>query len=83
LKDADEEIECEQGNLFVFDSIKWYTDEPSITKFLNELNALGSENYLLVEVCSEYPNLDYVGEGSWNDNPFDLNYQISAVLAYS
>jgi hypothetical protein len=66
----DEIKEKEEGSLFIYESIKWYTDEQDIQKITTYLHGIGDENYRLIEVGSEYPD---TGDdlGSW-DNPFNL-----------
>lgn len=68
------------GRLFIFESIKWYTDNEEIAKVLKFLRA-DPESYILVEACSDYPSEDE-REGEWDDNPWELRSNVTVALSY-
>ena len=68
------------GRLFIFESVKWYTNEDPIAKVLKFLRE-DPESYLAVEACSEYPSAEEQ-EGGWVDNPWQLRRNITVTLRY-
>jgi len=83
LDNADDELVRDgEGVLFVWSSIKWYTDNDDISALLKALEKLDAEEFLLIEACSEYPDSGMV-RGEWVDNPFDLEARTTVELHYS
>jgi len=81
LKGSDKKVRMKEvGRLFIFEGIKWYTDNEEIAKVLKFLRA-DSESYILVEACSDYPSED-AREGGWDDNPWELRSNITIALRY-
>lgn len=71
-----------EGMLYVFTDIKWYiaTDE-NIRALYDWLRGERPDNFLVVEACSEDPQLDD-GYGQWQDNPWNVYREIVVRLSY-
>lgn len=81
LKGCDKTVKMKGvGRLFIFESVKWYTDEDPIAKVLKFLRK-DHEGYRVVEACSEHPSEDNY-EGGWDENPWDLRNNITVTLRY-
>ena len=74
----------EVGTLFIVEDINWNTVVPgelghTVTA---ALNAIGEDNYLLVDACHDYPTSDEGDKGEWHDNPWWLSKCVSVELTY-
>ena len=70
------------GVSFMFDYIKWYTDQyPEIVQLYKELSDLEcDEDYLIIDACSEYPENDENDRGCWYENPWNYHKSVSVTI---
>lgn len=81
LKGSDKKVRMKEvGRLFIFEGIKWETDDGVIAKVLKFLRK-DPDSYYVVEACSDSPSADYA-EGGWDDNPWELRCNITIALRY-
>jgi len=80
---GDFENRTEEGLLFQALDIKWYyTCYSDITELYSDLSKADEEEYKLLTACNEYPD-DIDGDlGYWDDNPWDINKQVSVSLEW-
>jgi len=78
---ADEKHECDEGTLFIMESVKWSDLDPDVTRLMMELKPYEAK-YLLVDACMDYPSSDENDSGGWDDNPWRLGKFISVNLTY-
>lgn len=72
----------EEGKLYYFTDIKWYTSESDVGTLIEYLEECGDENYKTVEACGEYPDSTEGDAGSWNDNPFGARKAVSVCIEF-
>ncbi len=86
LSDADDTYKHSDGTMYHFEDIKWYDTDEEIKGFLAELKEKdpGGENYLIIEACHEYPDLEGAGStGGWADNPWGIRLNVSVSIAFN
>ena len=82
LTDSDEQHKSEEGQLIIFHDVKWYASvDPQIILLYASLENLQVDDYLIVEACSECPDVDG-GEGNWIDNPWNMRYATNVFVSY-
>jgi len=78
----DTKYEEEEGYLFIGESVKWDTYyHKELYKFMEELNRIDSDSFLLIEACSEYPQSG-VDLGTWGNNPWRISKQVTSSLYF-
>jgi hypothetical protein len=83
LDDADAKYKQDEGTLYVFADVKWYEGgNEEVQEFIKFLETLPSEDYRLVEACSQYPGSGS-DRGEWLDNPWRLRIRVSESLSFS
>jgi len=73
--------ECDGHALYVIDKVGWDEFYSSVSKFLKHIRSFPRSKYKIVEACFDYPSFDG-DEGSFDDNPFNLQKQIFVELCY-
>ena len=80
---GDFENRTEEGLLFQAHDIKWYyTCYSDITELYSDLSKADEEEYKLLTACNEYPDDRDADIGYWDDNPWDINKQVSVTLEW-
>lgn len=76
-------IESAEGAMYLFESIKWYrTLDEEITKLYETLDEANEEDFLVIDVCHDYPSSNDGDVGCWYDNPWDVHRVVSARLVF-
>ena len=76
--------EDDAGRLLVTQDVKWYSHNyEDIIAFMRHLNDdHDAEDWLLLQACHDYPESTEGDDGSWYDNPFDFNKNVSVELVW-
>ena len=80
-----ERIFCHpEGVMYVFEDVKWYTDDKEISalyKWLEDEDGDG-ENFLIVGACHDYPESSDGDSGEWQENPWGVYRCVAVSLEY-
>lgn len=83
LEKAFEQYTHEEGVFFHATCLKWYCfDGGGIEKLYNELGELDGADFMLIEGCHDYPDLDEGSVGEWDDNPWGAYKAISVSIDF-
>ena len=72
-----------EGELFIFEHVKWGNGHPNVDALYEILRGYSDEDYLVVEACSEYPSEESEYDaGGWLDNPWRLRKELIVRVLY-
>jgi hypothetical protein len=82
---GDFENRTEEGLLFQANDVKWYHNcYADLMQLYTDLSMdpADDEDFLLLTACNEYPDDRDADIGCWDDNPWDINKQVSVTLEW-
>lgn len=81
--DSNSRSDCTEGSFFLFTDIKWYwQSDKDIKKLYEELAAVDSAEYLVIEACHDYPSSEEGDRGDWLDNPWNIRRCVRVEISW-